>query len=1080
VTTRKRDPLPDLFERIRFRGNPVANPESVIVSDHTRFTILTPRLIRLEWSETGKFEDRGTYAFPTRYAPAPPFRTHIEGKVLTIDTGLLMLHHTQNSGKFSADNLSITFELNGERQTWVPGMPNSLNLCGTRRTLDECEGDAALEEGILSRAGWALFDDSGSAVFNPDDGWAAPRPDHEVQDWYFFGYGHDYKAALAEYTRFGGPIPLIPRFALGGWWSRYWAYSERDLRALVRDFERHGLPLDVLVIDMDWHTPHSWTGYTWNRDLFPDPPAFLKWIHDKGLRVTLNLHPAEGVQAFEEICPRFARAMGVDPESSEPIPFRPTDKRFARNYFELLHHPMEDEGVDFWWMDWQQGASSEMKGLDPLPWINHLHFHDSTRRGTRPMLYSRWGGLGSHRYHIGFSGDTYAVWSALQFQPYFTATASNVAYGWWSHDIGGHMGGATEPELYARWVQFGALSPCLRLHATKDPRAERRPWKYPQGVYHVAKAAFQWRYQLLPYVYTMARVASETSIPLCRPMYYDYPEEDAAYAARYQYFFGDQMIAAPIVHPSDPETGMAAADVWLPQGQWIDYTTKETFTGPRWVRLVGDLNRVPMLMKAGAILPLATPFEAMAPPHLASGTTDAIPQDKLILSVFPGADGAFRLYEDDGITEAYKEGQYEWTEIRSRTEGKDTWTVDIAPVEGRCDALPPQRGYELRLEGSQQPQKVTIDGAETADWTYDPKALTTTIHVPPRDKRQPVAVTAVAEGGTSALGEAHNRRAILSDVRRLLGDQCPRDAGDVDAILHLDAPARADAVARLGGPFARAIEFVTPKEAAQGLGRVIVGAPAQADEPYDLDVTFTLSRGGETERHAVQVRGATASRILDTPFAFDGRAQTTRWEAQVRIAWRGGRLTYAHRSSVLFPTIYAWRALVYDRDEDPTALHQVMDAEGGVDDALDWQAYPQRVGGLRNLNQPHLIPFGRMEAYRDKLNAGQPLAGYLTTAVFSPDECDAVLAFRSAGQATFYLNGHKVEQIEGEEEGCRPPFFRPTRRTAGMHLRAGENRLVIHTAPSRSRQPSTGTPEWFFGGAFTMLDGDPMIDLVFR
>ena len=184
--------------------------------------------------------------------------------------------------------------------------------------------------------------------------------------------------------------------------------------------------------------------------------------------------------------------------AGEAIPFRITDKRFVKHYFELLHHPMERDGVDFWWMDWQQGEASEMEGLDPLPWLNHLHFPDSTRRGRRPMLYSRWGGLGNHRYPIGFSGDTYVAWPALQFQPYMTATASNVAYGWWSHDIGGHMGGATEPELYARWVQFGALSPCLRLHATKDPLAERRPWKYPHEVYEAARAAFHLRYQLVP------------------------------------------------------------------------------------------------------------------------------------------------------------------------------------------------------------------------------------------------------------------------------------------------------------------------------------------------------------------------------------------------------------------------------------------------------------------------------------------------------------------------------------------------------------------------------------------------------
>ena len=172
-----------------------------------------------------------------------------------------------------------------------------------------------------------------------------------------------------------------------------------------------------------------------------------------------------------------------------------------------------------------------------------------------------------------------------------TATAANVAYGWWSHDIGGHMGGATEPELYARWVQFGALSPCLRLHSTKDPRAERRPWAYPRRRLRAAQAAFHLRYQLVPYLYTMARVAADTGLSLCRPMYYEHPEEDAAYAARYQYYFGDQVIAAPIVHPADPETGLAATDVWLPEGTWIDYQTQETFTGPRWVRLVGDLER---------------------------------------------------------------------------------------------------------------------------------------------------------------------------------------------------------------------------------------------------------------------------------------------------------------------------------------------------------------------------------------------------------------------------------------------------------------------------------------------------------
>jgi alpha-glucosidase len=573
----------DLFDRIRFRGQPRAHPEAVVTQSRARFTVLTPRLLRIEWSETGAFEDRGTYAFPTRFTETPPgFTVRTTDETLSIDTGALMLRHEQDQEAFHAGNLTISFVLNGEQITWRPGLTNPGNLRGTRRTLDHCPGDAGLEPGLLSRDGWALFDDSKNVVFNRDDGWVAPRPDHALQDWYFFGYGHDYKATLSEYTRFGGQTPLIPRFVLGAWWSRYWEYSAQDLKDLVHAFAEHDLPLDVLVIDMDWHTPHSWTGYTWNRDLFPDPPVFLDWVHARGLRITLNLHPAEGVQTFEEIYPHFARAMGVDPQSDEPVSFRITDRDFVQHYFEMLHHPQEEAGIDFWWVDWQQGETTEMKGLDPLPWLNHLHFNDIRRKGERPMLYSRWGGLGNHRYYIGFSGDTYETWDALGFQPCFTATAANVLYGWWSHDIGGHMGGTITAEMYTRWVQFGALSPVLRLHATKDPRCERRPWAFDELTYRAAKAAFHLRYRLIPYLYTMARVVTDTGVSLCRPMYYAYPECDDAYVARFQYFLGDQLIAAPLVHPADPETGMAAQDVWIPEGIWIDYQTREAFEGPRW------------------------------------------------------------------------------------------------------------------------------------------------------------------------------------------------------------------------------------------------------------------------------------------------------------------------------------------------------------------------------------------------------------------------------------------------------------------------------------------------------------------
>ncbi|MBN1872638.1 MAG: DUF5110 domain-containing protein [Anaerolineae bacterium] len=1074
----------ELYERIRFRGQPVAHPDAVVTRGNARFTVLTPRLIRLEWSESGKFEDRCTYAFPTRYSASPPaFAVQDEVGALLVDTGALVVQYameneeTTADGKFNAENLAITFTLNGETVTWRPGMPNPQNLRGTRRTLDNCDGDAKLDEGLLSRAGWSLFDDSKNVIFE-DDGWVGPRPDWEVQDWYFFGYGHDYKAAIADYVQFGGEAPLVPRYILGGWWSRYWDYSEQDFRDLVAEFEKYDVPLDVFVIDMDWHTPDSWTGYTWNRELFPDPPAFLHWLHEKGLRVTLNLHPADGIHPHEEVYPEFAVAMGIDPESAEPVKFQIADKDFVRHYFELIHHPMEDDGVDFWWMDWQQGEISEVKGLDPLPWINHLHFNDIKRKNTRPMLYSRWGGLGNQRYYIGFSGDTYVTWDSLQFQPYLTATASNVAYGWWSHDIGGHMGGATEPELYARWVQFGALSPILRLHATKDPRAERRPWAYPEPVYEAAKAAFHLRYRLVPYLYTQARIASDTSIPLCRPMYYESPEVEDAYLPRYQYYLGDHVIAAPIVFPADPDTGLAHTDVWLPEGTWIAYDTLEQYEGPGWVRLLGDLNRMPMLVKAGTILSLAADFVSKSEAVITSGTTDAQPKDKLELVIFPGT-GSFRLYEDDGITEAYRAGQSEWTEITTRQPDARTWTVTIAPVEGHCDALPSERGYEVHLMGMNPPTKIKVNGTTTSQWTYDPQSLKTTLHLPKQTKQQATEVTVIAETSIVALGEAHNWAHITEDIACLLGVTCAL-GNDIDTLLHEDdiatreSAAYADTVVRRGGPFASVFPYTIPYEAAQQLGHIIIGAPTDGT-PYEATLTFRRHHGGNTEVTTHTIPASTVSHIIPTPFAFDGQAQSTSWEVEVTLTWHNATWTTHYKSQSTFPTLYALQGVIYNREIQPLTLAEVIDENGRLNPNLAWEDFSQQPETMRNLMEKHAVRFFRYGDYGERLRAGEPLAAYVAATVVSPTEREAIFKFMAPEPTMIYLNGEAIPVAEQPIDADTPAFFRPPRQTVPVQLQGGENTLVV------SLEAPEGNPWWwFFGGMFATPDGEFITDLEFK
>ncbi|MFZ1013702.1 MAG: TIM-barrel domain-containing protein, partial [Terracidiphilus sp.] len=439
-------------------NNPVADPKAIVILGKARFTVLTPQLIRMEWAADSKFEDHASLVFINRRLPVPQFDHQVtdNSHKLTIKTDALTLIYTPTGdGRFTPTDLSMSLTVDGKPVTWKPGVIDPQNLKGTTRTLDGALGNKTKEpigNGFASRSGWAVEDDSARPLFDSADfrflqgenspwPWVMERPKGERQDFYFFGYGHDYKKALGDYVRIAGRIPLPPRFAFGTWWSRYWAYSDQEIEEIIRGFHENDTPLDVFVIDMDWHINRQqleamgekdqsgqslgWTGYTWNKLLFPDPAQFLDRLHADGLKTSLNMHPASGVQPWEAAYPAMAKAMGIDPATKKYVPFDISDKKYATNYMNLLHHPLEKEGIDFWWLDWQQDPMmTKVPGLSNTWWLNYVHFTDQQREGKRPLLFHRWGGLGNHRYQIGFSGDTVSVWDSLAFQPWFTATAA--------------------------------------------------------------------------------------------------------------------------------------------------------------------------------------------------------------------------------------------------------------------------------------------------------------------------------------------------------------------------------------------------------------------------------------------------------------------------------------------------------------------------------------------------------------------------------------------------------------------------------------------------------------------------------
>ena len=683
------------MKRFAIAANPVCN-NIVHISKRLRISLLTPCLLRVECSA---FTDLATQTVWNRDLGKVSYSLSREADTIVVRTEEVTFRIRAKTGK----PVSVTLA-DGETVTDF----RRGNLKGTARTLDQANGAVRLMPGIMSRSGVSILDDSRSLLLEET---GAIRPRRNAKDIYIFAYGHAYQRQLLDFFKISGQVPLIPKFALGNWWSRYRAYTQEEYRALMERFIEKKIPITVATIDMDWHWTDvltrfgekakppkaltkeevfynavlpGWTGYTWNTELFPDHKALLDWLHAQNFHVPLNVHPSQGIRFFEECYARVCNRLGKDPTKEETVLFNITDPAFLEAYFDEVHHPLEAEGVDFWWLDWQQGKRTAIPGLDPLWALNHYHSLDAAGGDRRPLILSRYAGLGSHRYPLGFSGDTATTWKSLAFQPYFTNNAANAGYTWWSHDIGGHMRGVQDDELYLRWLQYGVFSPINRLHSTNSEYMGKEPWKRSWAVNAVAERFLKLRHKMIPYLYAANYQTHTQGIPICMPVYYAYDCEDA-YRAKNQYIFGGQLLVCPITKPADKRLNLASVEAWLPEGIWTDIFNGRRYRGGRWVTLYRDMDAIPVLAREGAIVPM----------YHSGDSNDLSLEQPLDIHLWYG-NGSFCLYEDDGATNDYQSGAYAITRFAAEA-GDGRLVFTLTPDRDPKGLLPEKRTMYLRL-----------------------------------------------------------------------------------------------------------------------------------------------------------------------------------------------------------------------------------------------------------------------------------------------------------------------------------------------------------------------------------------------
>jgi hypothetical protein len=603
-------------------------------------------------------------------------------------------------------------------------------------------------DGLLDRAGWRLLDDTRSAIWTPQ-GWVKPRPaGGDLEDGYLFAYGQDYAGALTTFAELTGPAPLLPRDVFGVWYSDYTPYSSNYVEnSLYPQFERYGVPLNTLSLDTDWKSPNSWNGWEWNSKLFPDATAFLKWAGSHNIDLTLNIH-----SSIDDNDPKISDAQHVagntlGSSSCTAGPCKVWDWSSvpqAESNFEL-QQSFQKQGVAFWWLDWCCDDSFvSMPGVTPDSWIGHLYAQEMVNQGERGFLLARIGSSNGdplevyaagpwsdHTSAIAFTGDAWGTWGTLAEEVALTPDEATIGEPYVSDDIGSYLGpppgsAADPPDLYDRWVQWGTFQPILRLHSNDG---DRLPWQYPEPVSSITEDFLRLRESLIPYTYTLSAQAHAYGTPMAQPLYLQYPGQAAAYLYPEEYLYGSDVLVAPVTSPGD----VADVTLWIPPGRWVDYFTGATFNGPMTTTVSVPLDRMPVFVRAGGIIPEETP----------SAGSSATPRH-LVLKVFAGSSGSFDLYGDSGTGLGYTKGQYTETSMTDSvgtvsTDSGSVSRVTIGAARGGYPGEPSSVSYQLDLIDLTAPSEVRLNGhrltslrfASTGPgWYYDASTATVVVDTP--------------------------------------------------------------------------------------------------------------------------------------------------------------------------------------------------------------------------------------------------------------------------------------------------------------------------------------------------------------
>lgn len=680
-------------------SNNRSKSEAIFQGQTYRITILTERLIRFEYNQEGIFFDDLTECVRNRNFPVPEFQVQQDEKFLEITTKYFQLQYAKEKpfiGSKLAPDANLKVTLVNTDKLWYFNHPEARNFGTSPISLDENSEKIKYAKGLYSVDGFASLDDSNSLLLMPDGSLSTTNV--RRIDTYLFVYRRDFGLCLKDYFELTGYPNLIPRYALGIWWNKNEIYNFQDTKDLLLNFNRNKIPLSVLLLGEFWHLKDGnhldmyKTGFTFNRNLFPDPAFFTNYMHERGVHVGLNIDPHEGIMSHEDAYDDIARDLGLSERHT--IPFQVFDKFVLTSYFNRLINPLTDKGIDFYWIDYNNN-----KDLVTLRALSYYHYENYKQyMDKRGLIMTRNGGIAAHRYPVLFSGETSVSWNTLKTLPYYNSLASNLGISWWSHDVGGYKDGVEDSELYARYVQLACFSPIFRFASKRGHYYKREPWKWDVKTLNIVRDYCSLRHRFIPYLYAESYKYHKTGLPLVQPLYYLNPEIYDEPFFKNEYYFGTELFVAPITVKKDLVMNRAIMRLFLPDGMWYDFKTGKKFPGnKRYVTFYKDED-YPVFAKKGSIIPLAD-FE--------ENINVTNPPKSMEIHVFPGKSNTYYLYEDDGFSSLYEKGYYIMTTI-DYNYLQNNYTLIIRPVEGKSGIIPETRDYRIRFRNTREADDVKV------------------------------------------------------------------------------------------------------------------------------------------------------------------------------------------------------------------------------------------------------------------------------------------------------------------------------------------------------------------------------------